>query len=110
MAEGTTTDLRVSWRLPWLLLPLCVLAALLAACSGQVQPFSKATKPGGRTPPAIIVRAIAGLPADKEKVLFESLASAAGPRDIAIVREDFQGGYSLSGEFRADQGPEGVVL
>ncbi len=71
----------------------------VAACSGSVQPFSKNNVPSGKTPPAITVTAMNGMPADKADVLFDSLAVAAGKRDIAIVRGAFQGGYFMVGEF-----------
>ena len=83
----------------------CVIAVgimtLVTACAGGVQPFSKSNAPGGKTPPAITVTAMNGLPADKAQVLFDNLAVAAGKRDIAIVRGAFQGGYFMVGEFQA---------
>lgn len=109
MAAGRF-DLKALWRLLAPALALVLASVLLSACSGQNQPFSKATKPPGRTPPAIIVRSMTGLPADMETLLFNSLVAAAGPRDIAIVKGEFQGGYSLSGEFQAVPGADGVVL
>jgi len=78
-----------------------VLTAFVSACAGGVQPFSKSNAPSGKTPPAITVTAMNGLPEDKAKLLFDNLAAAAGKRDIAIVRGAFQGGYSMVGEFQA---------
>jgi len=75
------------------------LLGFVASCSGSVQPFSKSNNPSGKTPPAITVTAMNGLPADKAKVLFDHLSVAAGKRDIAIVRGAFQGGYFMVGEF-----------
>jgi len=78
-----------------------VLMAFVSACAGGVQPFSKSNAPSGKTPPAITVTAMNGLPADKAQLLFDNLAAAAGKRDIAIVRGTFQGGYFMVGEFQA---------
>ena len=80
---------------------MLVLAGLLAACAGQVQPFSKGNAPSGKTPPAITVTEMNGIPADKATILFDNLAAAAGKRDIAIVRGAFQGGYFMVGGFEA---------
>jgi len=110
MVAGSRKSLDAAGKAVALALTLLLVCLGLAACSGQPQPFSKATKGPGRTPPAIIVRSMAGLPPDKEAFLFKSLVAAAGPRDIAIVKGEFQGGYSLTGEFRVMPGPEGVTL
>jgi len=77
------------------------LMAFVGACTGGVQPFSKSNAPSGKTPPAITVTAMTGIPPDKAQVLFDNLATAAGKRDIAIVRGTFQGGYFMVGEFQA---------
>jgi len=76
-------------------------AVLVASCSGSIQPFSKGNAPSGKTPPAITVTGLNGMPADKAKVLFDNLAVSAGKRDIAVVRGAFAGGYYMVGEFEA---------
>ena len=78
---------------------VAVFALVLASCSGGVQPFSKSNAPSGKTPPAITVTAMNGIPADKATVLFDNLATSAGKRDIAVVRGAFSGGYFMIGGF-----------
>ncbi len=80
---------------------LALAGLILAGCAGSAQPFSKANKPVGKTPPAITLTAMNGLPADKAQLLFDDLTAAAGKRDIAIVQGAFAKGYSMSGEFEA---------
>ncbi len=75
------------------------LVTFVTACTGSVQPFSKGNTPTGKTPPAITVTQINGVPDDKAKVLFDNLAASAGKRDIAVVRGAFSGGYYMVGEF-----------
>ncbi len=88
------------WRQRFLLVAFGLLVAGCASGDG-VQPFSKANKPTGKTPPAITLTAMNGLPADKAQLLFDDLTAAAGKRDIAIVQGAFAKGYSMSGEFQA---------
>lgn len=111
MAAGSRFSLDAcgrAWSNALLALLTCL---LLSACAGgQTQPFAKSGKPSGRTPPAIVVRSMEGIPSAKENVLFSSLVSAAGPRDIAIVKGEFQGSYSLMGSFRATQSVEGASV
>ena len=76
-----------------------LLTVFLASCSGSIQPFSKGNAPSGKTPPAITVTALNGVPEAKAKVLFDNLAVSAGKRDIAVVRGAFAGGYFMVGEF-----------
>ena len=82
---------------------LIVLALLLltGACSGVSRPFSKALTPPGKTPPAITLTAMNGIPPAKADILFNELSRLAGKRDIAIVRGSFQNGYSMTGVFNA---------
>jgi len=80
---------------------LALAGLILAGCAGGAQPFSKANKPSGKTPPAITLTAMNGLPADKAQILFNDLTAAAGQRDIAIVQGAFAKGYSMSGQFEA---------
>lgn len=80
---------------------LALAGLILAGCAGGAQPFSKANKPTGKTPPAITLTAMNGLPADKAQILFNDLTAAAGQRDIAIVQGAFAKGYSMSGQFEA---------
>lgn len=94
-------DISFIWPLrAWRVAALALLAVLLAGCGGGVQPFSKGNAPSGKTPPAITVTAMNGMPGDKAKVLFENLAVAAGKRDVAIVQGAFQGGWYMVGEFQ----------
>ena len=85
------------------------LLGLLSGCSGATQPFSKSTTPSGRTPPAITVTALDGLPVKKASLLFSALVEEARKRDIPVVRGKFQGGFSLAGSFQAMAQPGGPV-
>ena len=89
---------------------LMIVSVLLAACSGGVQPFSKSGKPSGRTPPAIILRTLQSIPADKAKVLTDALTVTAAKRDIAIVTGRLQNAYFLDGEFQAVYQTSGAVV
>lgn len=93
--------MRIRFDILAILKPLLVaiFALLVASCSGGVQPFSKSNAPSGKTPPAITITAMNGIPADKATVLFDNLATSAGKRDIAIVRGAFSGGYFMIGGF-----------
>jgi predicted small secreted protein len=94
------------WRRGLVAALLGLMALLLAACSGTVDPFGKdgpaAPPPKGKTPPAIIVRTIGGMPGDLARNLKVSLAVSAGQRDIGIVEGDLPGGtFTLEGVFSA---------
>ena len=90
---------------------LALAGLVLASCTGDgVQPFSKANAPSGKTPPAITVTAMSGMPADKALILFNDLALSAGKRDIAIVQGAFAKGYSMSGEFQALPTASGTAI
>jgi hypothetical protein len=79
---------------------LILCAGLLAACSGATLPFSKATDaPPARSPPAIFVATITGLPAGQETAVFEALASAAADRGIRIGSGKVEDEFALTGEF-----------
>ena len=85
----------------WWSVYLWGLVVLLAGCSGAPQPFSKATRPAGHTPPAITITALDGLPAGMTEKFMEFLIQTAGRRDIAIVSGNFKGGFSMAGRFQA---------
>jgi hypothetical protein len=66
--------------------------------------------PSGKTPPPVTIGATNGLPADKAKILFASLAASAGKRDIAIVKGQMAGNFTMTGDFQAVPGSAGVVV
>jgi hypothetical protein len=79
---------------------LILCAGLLAACSGATLPFSKATDaPPARSPPAIFVATITGLPAGQETAVFEALAGAAADRGIPLGSGKVEDEFALAGEF-----------
>ena len=79
---------------------LILCAALLAACSDTTLPFSKASDaPPARTPPAIYVSTITGLPEGRETAMFQALAKAAAQRGIAVGGGKVEGELTLVGEF-----------
>lgn len=94
------------WRRSLAAALLGLVALVLAACSGSVDPFGKdkpvAVAPKGKTPPAIIIRSISGMPNDLARELKVTLAVSAGQRDIGIVEGTLPGGtYALEGVFSA---------
>ncbi len=90
------------------------LAVMLAACAGANNPFSKSRgsllSPTGKTPPPVTIGAMNGLPTDKAQILFTSLAASAGKRDIAIVKGQMAGNFTMTGDFQAVPGSAGVVV
>ena len=85
---------------------LALLGLVLAACAGGTDPFGKdgptAVPPKGKTPPAIVIRSMAGIPPQLARDLKTTLAVSAGQHDIGIVEGSLPGGvYSLEGVFKA---------
>lgn len=85
---------------------LALLGLVLAACAGGSDPFEKAgptaVNPKGKTPPAIALYSIQGMPPSVVADFKTVLAVSAGQRDIGIVEGDLIGGnFSLEGVFQA---------
>lgn len=89
--------------------PVLLLALVLQACAGADLPFSKSTKPAGRTAPPISIAQVNGLPQAKSQMLVELLQDAAAKRDIAIVAQDFPDSWKLAGQFAPQNAPDGTV-
>jgi hypothetical protein len=90
---------------------LLLCASLLAACSDTTLPFSKARDaPAGRTPPAIVVSTITGLPAEQQTSLVGALVNAAAARGIGIGRGEVAAGYALAGEFEPRTTDAGMAV
>jgi len=91
---------------------LLLLVLVLAACSTGSKPGSApdlAAQPAGKTVPPVVIQQITGLPPGKAADLKAALARAAGERDIGIVEGNLQdGGFSLSGRFKALSDSAGV--
>lgn len=91
-------------------LVLPFLLALLTACSGGLQPFSKASRSEGPEPPAIAVGTMAGVPPNRQAELLNALRLAAAKRDIVVVKGPAPFAYRLTGEFVAEPRAEGAAL
>lgn len=97
------------WQRGLVMALLGLVAFVLAACSGGSDPFGKdaptTAPPKGKTPPAIIVRSIGGMPGDLARQLKVALAVSAGQHDIGIVEGDLPGGtFTLEGVFSPQPG------
>ena len=114
MLAAATTGLGRLVRGTVTLAVMVALAVMLAACAGANNPFSKSRgsllSPSGKTPPPVTIGAMNGLPADKAEILFTSLAASAGKRDIAIVKGQMAGNFTMTGDFQAVPGSAGVVV
>lgn len=88
------------------------LALALAACAttGKIADGSTGN-PAGKTPPAIVLHDISGIPADRFKSFAEILGASAGQRDIGIVEGALQqGAYVLTGNFAASRKAGAVTV
>ena len=90
---------------------LILCAGVLAGCSGASLPFSKATDaPPARTPPAIYVSTITGLPAGQEKTVFQALVRAAAQRGIALGGGRVEAEFTLVGAFEEVATDTGMAM
>lgn len=114
--SARAVDVRRVWSL--LARTLLIMAGLLlAACAGSSGDGSQFGKSGlsgggasGKTPPAIALISMNGVPPAKAGVLADALAEEAGNRDIAIVQGNFSDGYQLAGVFEPVQEGGGVRM
>lgn len=84
-------------------------ALMMQACGGADLPFSKTSRPSGKTAPAITVNRMDGLPSDKAGMMVKFLAEAAAKRDLPIVDQDFPDSWKLTGDFMPRTEPDGTV-
>jgi hypothetical protein len=99
--------LLILWRRALHAVALVVLGLALVACTGVSDPFGKSgptttVPPKGKTPPAIILVSMTGIPPQLARDLKTTLAVSAGQHDIGLVEGDLPGGtYKLAGVFSA---------
>lgn len=106
MLSGTRHTLTAEWHRIVAFAVAGLLALVLAACSSGKDPFEKegptAMSPKGKTPPAVALHSVQGMPPGLVADFKTVLAVSAGQRDIGIIEGDIlQGNFSLDGVFQA---------
>ncbi len=96
MRQGARAERLAETRRGLRLVLMMVLGLVIAACSGGKDPFEKGgpsdPQPKGKTPPAVALYALRGMPPAIVADFKTVFAVSAGQRDIGIVEGDLIGG------------------